>query len=117
MIQEAAAAWREAQSCGRRSGWGHIGHAGFKRSYTAYRKPPRFENPQGTPLTQPKDPRIGAPEHQPPTMSQSELDRMRSVHVIASPAASRSEQIYICSNIGCFRTSRLAVSQGSRLHL
>eukprot|EP00959_Pyramimonas_sp_CCMP1952_P151418 3168429-Pyramimonas_sp.AAC.1 len=31
MIQEAAIARREAQSCGRRSGWGHIGHAGFKR--------------------------------------------------------------------------------------
>eukprot|EP00959_Pyramimonas_sp_CCMP1952_P218386 4567490-Pyramimonas_sp.AAC.1 len=82
MIQEAEIAWREAQSCGRRSGWGHIGHARFKRSYTADRKQPRFENPHGTPLTQPKDPRFRAPEHRPPTMSREKLERMRSVYVI-----------------------------------
>ncbi|CAK0849893.1 unnamed protein product, partial [Prorocentrum cordatum] len=50
-------------------------------------------------------------------MSREKLERMRSVYVIASPAASRIGQIYICWNIGCFRTTRMVVTQGSKLHL
>eukprot|EP00959_Pyramimonas_sp_CCMP1952_P415653 8709218-Pyramimonas_sp.AAC.1 len=77
MIQDAAEEWRESRSGGRRSGWGNIGHAGFKRPFLADRKPPRFEFPNGTPLGQRRDPRQGAPDFQPPPLPEARLVSMR----------------------------------------
>eukprot|EP00959_Pyramimonas_sp_CCMP1952_P049156 1026696-Pyramimonas_sp.AAC.1 len=86
MLEEAAKNWRESRSGGRRSGWGNIGHAGFKHSFAANRRRLRFEFPDGMPAGQQRDPRPGAPDYRPPPLPETTFVPMRSISVTASPA-------------------------------